>query len=284
MAYTNNNGQTRVGVRIGNITNSPITQPTISASLLQALYGVWNGEVSTTLGTSLSNVWNGELVGTTQSNSLDSGVYLHLNGVTQSSTIDDSIYAVWKADGNATDSVGSNNGTIMGGLTYSTGKIGSAFQFNGTNAYVRLADNSMNFTGDFTISAWVYMTSGGPQTILSNEYYNGTTMKGWGIYIDNAGSGQTNRLLQFAVYRNTMSDYTIYQASLNDLNVVYAGLSNNAWSHISIVRKSGVDTIIYVNGEKVNTTLVGASASRTLDPLYNTTQYVTIGADVANST
>ena len=284
MAYTNNNGQTRVGVRIGNITNSPITQPTISASLLQSIYGVWNGEASTTLGTSLSNVWNGELVGTTQSNSLDSGVYLHLNGVTQSSTIDDSIYAVWKADGNATDSVGSNNGTIMGGLTYSAGKIGSAFQFNGTNAYVRLADNSMNFTGDFTISAWVYMTSGGPQAILSNEYYNGTTMKGWGIYIDNASAGQTNRFLQFAVYRNTTSDYTIYQASLNDANAIYAGLTNNAWSHISIVRKSGVDTIIYVNGEKVNTTLVGASASRTLDPLYNTTQYVTIGADSWNST
>ena len=283
MAYTNNNGQVRVGVRSG-ISNSPIVQPAFSASLIQALYGVWNGEVSTTLGTSLSNAWNGELVGTTQSNSLDSGVYLHLNGVTQSSTIDDSIYAVWKADGNATDSVGSNNGTIMGGLTYSTGKIGSAFQFNGTNAYVRLADNSMNFTGDFTISAWVYITSGGPQTILSNEYYSGTTMKGWGIYIDNAGSGQTGRFLQFAVYRNTMTDYTIYQASLNDLNATYSGLTNNAWSHISIVRKSGVDTIIYVNGEKVNTTLVGASASRTLDPLYNTTQYVTIGADSWNST
>jgi len=280
----NSNGQARIGIRSA-ITNSPIIPTTtISASLLQSLYGAWNAETPTTLGTSISNVWNGELVGTTQSNSLDSGVYLHLDGVTQSSTIDASIYGVWNGDSNANDSVGTNHGTLMNGATFSTGKTGNAFVFDGINDYVRLPDNSMNLTGDFTISAWVYLAGGGPQTILSNEYYNGTTMKGWGIYIDNASAGQTNRFLQFAVYRNTTSDYTIYQASLNDNNPVYAGLANNAWSHISIVRKSGVDTIIYVNGEKVNTTLVGASANRTLDPLYNTTQYVTIGADLWNST
>ena len=46
MAYTNANGQTRVGVRI---SNSPLVTPTISASLLQSLFGVWNGEVDENL-------------------------------------------------------------------------------------------------------------------------------------------------------------------------------------------------------------------------------------------
>lgn len=192
------------------------------------------------------------------SNSLDSGVYLHIDGTTQSATVDNSIFGVWNGDNNTNDSVGSNHGTSQGGLTYSAGKFGNAFQFNGTNAFVKFPNNSMNFTGDFTISAWVYITSGGPQTILSNEYYDGTNIKGWAIYIDNLGAGQTARQLQFIIYRNNTSDYTGYNSTRS--NATPTGISLNTWTHIAIVRKSGLDTYIYLNGERLDTSLVGASA------------------------
>ena len=50
------NGQARIGIRFA-ITNSPIIPTTTSASLLQSLYGAWNGDMTTNeLSTSLYGV------------------------------------------------------------------------------------------------------------------------------------------------------------------------------------------------------------------------------------
>ncbi len=75
------------------------------------------------------------------------------------STLNESLYAVYKAESNANDSFGSNNGTAQGGLAYVSGKSGNAFQFNGTNAYVDLPNNTLNLTGPYSISMWVYFAS-----------------------------------------------------------------------------------------------------------------------------
>ena len=110
MAYTNSNGQIRVGVRSG-ITNSPIQPNTVSASLLQSLYGVWNGDTTTNeLGTSLYGVWNGEYSGTA---SLETSLYGVWNGESTTNTLDTSLYALYKAEGNANDSIGTNHFTLM---------------------------------------------------------------------------------------------------------------------------------------------------------------------------
>jgi hypothetical protein len=45
------------------------------------------------------------------------------------------------------DALNTYNGTAQGGLTYGVGKVGTAFQFNGSNSVVSLPTNSMNFTG-----------------------------------------------------------------------------------------------------------------------------------------
>ena len=78
---------------------------------------------------------------------------------TGSSSLKTSLFAAYNGESNANDSFGANNGTAVGGLTYTTGKIGNAFTFNGSNAYVSLPDNSLNFTGDFSISLWVNLAS-----------------------------------------------------------------------------------------------------------------------------
>ena len=99
------------------------------------------------------------------------------------SSLNNGLFAAYNADNNANDSLGTYNGTPIGGLTYTTGKIGNAFNFNGTNAYVSLPNNSMNLTGDFTISIWVYYTATGAQTLFANGFYDvGTNIyKGWAI-------------------------------------------------------------------------------------------------------
>ena len=162
------NGQTRIGIRSAIVTNSPIIPTTtISASLLQSLYGAWNGDTTTNeLSTSLYGVWNGEYSGTA---SLETSLYGAWNGEALGTSLDTSIYRVYNGDNLNDTSGNSQNGTNVGGVTFTTGKVGNAFTFNGSN-YVTLPDNSLNsLTGDFSISTWVnFTTLSGAKDILSS--------------------------------------------------------------------------------------------------------------------
>jgi Concanavalin A-like lectin/glucanases superfamily len=61
----------------------------------------------------------------------------------------------WKADGNANDSVGTNNGSLVGDTTFTTGVSGQAFSIDGVGDYVSVPDDpSHYFTGSFTIDLY----------------------------------------------------------------------------------------------------------------------------------
>ena len=45
--------------------------------------------------------------------------------------------AWYKGEGNANDSAGTNNGTLVGDATYAAGKVGQGFSFGGTGGYVQ---------------------------------------------------------------------------------------------------------------------------------------------------
>lgn len=64
------------------------------------------------------------------------------------------LVSMYKAENNANDSLGTYNGTAQGGLTYSTGKSGNAFTFNGTNAYIDYGDVLDVGTSSWTYSVW----------------------------------------------------------------------------------------------------------------------------------
>jgi hypothetical protein len=108
-------------------------------------------------------------------------------GSSGSTSLTTNLFAVYNAESNANDSKGSNNGTAVGGLTYTAGKIGNAFTFNGTNAYVSLPDNCLNITGDFSVNMWVNLggVSGDAQMLLSNAQLSSTatTFWGWELYV-----------------------------------------------------------------------------------------------------
>ena len=242
MAYTNNNGQVRIGVRSG-ITNSPIVQPAFSASLLQSLYGVWNGDTNTTeLDKSLFGVWNAEASGT---------------------SLDTSIFAVYNADGDANDSKGTKHGTAQGGLTYTTGKINQAFQFNGSNAYIQLPNNSFNFTGDFSASLWVNFPSMAWQNgqLIDNTCWDssGSGTSGWRLYY-------LYGTLGFYIYReNGLVQLETY--SLNQANV---------WYHI-VITTSSSGMKIYLNGA------LSVSNTSTTRPNYPNVVSTRLGASRHNN-
>jgi hypothetical protein len=87
----------------------------------------------------------------------------------------------WKAEGNANDSAGSNNGTLNGGVTYATGKAGQAFSFDGADDYVQ-TDYNFPFASDFTVAAWVKPhRMGDLEFIVGTEDGFGASCGGWSI-------------------------------------------------------------------------------------------------------
>ena len=176
-----------------------------------------------------------------------------------SSTLLVGLFAVYKGESNANDSLGVYNGTAQGGLTYSTGKNGNAFTFNGTNAYVLLPTNMFNsFTGDFSVNVWVNLQGVGAdfQTIFSSFYYDGANLFGIFIYA-------LNSELRFTIYNGTLTPVVLSYG---------IGSYYNTWAMFTITRKSSTRSRMYVNG-----TLV-ASDTNTINPVSHASTTPTIGA------
>lgn len=193
--------------------------------------------------------------------------------VVPSNTLNTSVRNVWNFDNVATDSVGSINATLMNGCTYSTGKLNQALIFDGVNDYALLADNSMNLSGDFAISVWVYHTASGGQVIFSNEIYQTTPSniyKGFSLCIDNL-SVTTNKVC-FIIPKGTTTTYTGWEFATSSL-------TQNAWNHIFIQRVASTNTYCWVNNVSQSYTLRGTGADITFNPTYHTTQYCSIGAE-----
>ncbi len=85
----------------------------------------------------------------------------HGNGITVAGVgngIDASAIAWFKGD-DATDSLGDNDGTALGGVTFASGLSGQAFDFDGVNGRVVVPDNvaldSPSVTNQVTLEAWI---------------------------------------------------------------------------------------------------------------------------------
>jgi hypothetical protein len=67
--------------------------------------------------------------------------------------------AWWRAEGDANDAKGTNNGTLVNGATFAPGKTGSAFSLGGVNDYIEVPDApSLNPVNALTVEAWYQPT------------------------------------------------------------------------------------------------------------------------------
>jgi len=103
------------------------------------------------------------------------------------------LVSLWEANGNANDSVGSNNGTLQN-VSFTSGKFGQAFQFDTPTSSVVIPNSStLNLGSQWSLSAWVYTTSltghlAGGQGIVS-EIGNSTGLRGYQLsIIDGTGA------------------------------------------------------------------------------------------------
>lgn len=155
----------------------------------------------------------------------------------------------WTFDGadttstTATDRSGSSNtGTLTGGPTVTTGKLGQALSFDGTDDYVSVSDaTSLDLTTAITVSAWVYGRS------WANSEANFILAK-----ID--FSAGEHRSYQFQVETDGKLRFRfLEQASSDGSATAPAALDTNRWYYVTATYdRSNIK--LYVDGALVNTT------------------------------
>ena len=144
----------------------------------------------------------------------------------------------WPGEGNANDIIGTNSGTLEGGVTFAPGEVGQAFGFNGSNSWVQVPNSpSLNVTGPFTLECWV-----NPSTIVAGTGYD-TTIVYMGPPAGTAAStpyglslGISNRIDAFVgdgTNANFFSSITL--------------LPVGSWSHVAFMG-DGTNLSIYING------------------------------------
>ncbi len=78
----------------------------------------------------------------------------------------------WRAEGDATDTYSTNDGTLVGDAAFTTsGKAGQAFSFDGNGDYVELANESQyDFVNQqFTLEGWFKTSATGTYNRLSRR-------------------------------------------------------------------------------------------------------------------
>jgi titin len=144
----------------------------------------------------------------------------------------------WKAEANANDSVGSNNGTLFGGVTFVPGVAGQAFAFNGTDAHVRIPHNAnLNPGASFSVDFWEKANPSQPENRFDivNKSHGFVDSTGW------AFQGTPTGALNFVLGRGGSSTDNFAEASTG------VSILDNQWHYVAGVY-TGSSIQIYLDG------------------------------------
>jgi hypothetical protein len=152
----------------------------------------------------------------------------------------------WRAENNATDSVGPHHGTLQNGAAFAPGKVGQAFSLNGANQYVVIGDPvppSLQIQNEITLSAWIYVTeypaSGTLGLIIGSQY--DAQQAGATIFLDGRTSPDGQPAPPGHIHFQ-IGDGSWHTANAN------AQIPLNQWVHVATTRKANEDAKIYYNG------------------------------------
>ncbi len=159
------------------------------------------------------------------------------------------LIASYPFNGNANDESGNGNHGQVNGASLSDDRDGlanSAYSFDGQSGYIEVANTNgdLSLSGAFTISAWVYPSSGTTVPILEKVAESGGNDDNYHLWYL-GGSGRF--------------DFNIEEASGDD-DFSIASSDNfppNAWYSV-VVTYDGADLTLYVNGVEENRITIGS--------------------------
>ena len=151
----------------------------------------------------------------------------------------DGLLAWLAADGSAADNAGTNDGRIVGNVTFTAdrhGVIRSAFAFNEDGGRVVIPDSDQLDTDDaFTLSAWVMMTHYGSETSqIVSKWQN--TRRGGDYALSMTNAGQICIAVSYTMV-HTQQDH-IYSNSR---------VPKGTWAHVAATFDRG-ELKLYING------------------------------------
>lgn len=145
----------------------------------------------------------------------------------------DSLTAGYNLDGNSNDVLGSNNGTDTS-MSYSTGKVGQAADFNGTTSKIVLPTSVLISSTAFSISFWIKTTATASQVFIDNDVF--PSVRCYAIRINNAASGK------ISIYRFDTS-----QSFINEVDTTAGGYNDGNWHHCVVTFSTTNGIRIYVD-------------------------------------
>jgi len=151
--------------------------------------------------------------------------------------LETNLVSYYSLEQNAKDGQGSNDGTVSGAVPIG-GKIGGGYDFDGVDDYITLnngatAGDNLDFTGSFSISAWIK-----PSDITANT----------NNYI--VGKRSATGYQYCFRYTNTgkLSLLTTGGTVVDDTDLI----TDDTWHHVVVTRDDSGNTIFYHNGSSVH--------------------------------
>ncbi len=150
----------------------------------------------------------------------------------------------WAGEGDAVDTYGSNNGTLQGGASFSSGESGQAFNFDGSSGTVSVPDStSLEITNQITIETWI----------------NPRTLSGDQALVTKASAGTGNNGYQFGL---TSGNQLVGQFNSPGLGwpssfiIAPIPITTGVWSHVAWTYDQSVMRLYY-NGQLVSSQNTG---------------------------
>ncbi|MEE9336829.1 MAG: DUF4347 domain-containing protein, partial [Methylococcaceae bacterium] len=181
----------------------------------------------------------------------------------------------WVFDTDATDSSGSNDGTLTNGAaidtTSTTNIVGDGkLSLDGTNDYVDLDSHISSFSGlnEGTISAWIKTTDTTESTIFGlSDKNDSLSLIKFGIELDGR--------LKWLNYNDTVNDVVGYSTQT---------VNDGLWHHVAITVNSSGNTL-YIDGKVANATYsVGSTTTQSFFNDITNIDKIDIGHSVRDST
>jgi len=169
------------------------------------------------------------------------------------------LVAWWKAEGNANDSVGGNNGTILnGGVSFAAGEVGEAFDFDGSSGIIRVPASPSLDVGQgngFTVEVWINPANKNFQELCEWNQNSGSGAAPIGVHMEineTAGDGS---------YWGNIVDTT---GNSHNLNSATGLITTNSFQHLAMTYdKTSGAAVLYRNGLVVATANLGLITPQT---------------------